>query len=484
MPSWPCQHCERPWRACICSSNANWRGRSADRSAKAAAAPVAGAAAQSWSQNEWGAWSRSGSRSRPRSRPRSQQRAWAASTTEIPGSKEARKVIATLTQTLTATRSGQLAGGEPMAVILEQQIAATEMALFAGQPPRVKAAAALEQVAVATRRLKHLAGLTDAASKKLDAAQAAQKLCEEELRRAEAYHAGFVAEVAAADLALGYTGNLASAPGGYADASWDDYEWCWYTDSWQLRSRAPAHAAAEPPGGSLAGPGPAALSDPYQAAALPARQVAFGVEGLVGDTELADGLLSYLTLVAANAPPQAAARANELARAVLQKPQPLPRPAAPSPHRTPQRSALRGGAEVSPASTVKYPENTAAAPGGPATPSRAAAAPGHASQRVEKLSPAIAKRGRAARGRRSAASPTATIVKRTTLRPSKEERTAKKLAEGDLLSSDSDFLDSLSGGDMSDGDATAVAALAPPPAAPLGFQAPPLAAGEAGAPTR
>ena len=75
-------------------------------------------------------------------------------------------------------------------------------------------------------------------------------------------------------------------------------------------------------------------------------------------------------------------------------------------------------------------------------------------------------------------------MKRTTLRPSKEERTAKKLAEGDLLSSDSDFLDSLSGGDMSDGDATAVAALAPPPAAALGFQAPPLADGEAGAPTR
>jgi hypothetical protein len=103
---------------------------------------------------------------------------------------------------------------------------------------------------------------------------------------------------------------------------------------------------------------------------------------------------------------------------------------------------------------------------------------------VEKLSPALAKRGRAARGRRSAASPTATIGKRTTLRPTKEERAARKLADGDLISNDSDFLDSLSGGEMSDGDATAIAAPAAAPAAALGFQAPPLAVGEAGAPTR
>ena len=118
-----------------------------------------------------------------------------------------------------------------MAVILEQQIAATEMALFTGQPPRVKMAAAQEQVAIATRRLRHLVEITGAATKKLDAAQVAQKQCEDELRRAEAYHAGFEAEVAAADLALGYNANAAGGPGGYADASWDEYEWCWYTDS-------------------------------------------------------------------------------------------------------------------------------------------------------------------------------------------------------------------------------------------------------------
>ena len=395
-----------------------------------------------------------------------------------------------MTQTLAATRAGQLAGGEAMAVILEQQIAATEMALFAGQPPRVKAAAALEQVAVATRRLKHLVGVTDAASKKFDAAQAAQKQCEGELRRAEAYHAGFEAEVAAADLALGYNANAAGNSSGYADASWDDYEWCWYTDSYQLRNRAAAPTAAAPAGGCLAGSGCVAQTDPYQTAAMPTRQVAFGEEALVGDTELADGILSYLALAAANAPPEAAARASQLARAVFQRrqSQPLPRPAAPSPHRTPQRSALRGGAVVSPGSTVKYPEHVAASPGDPSTPAPLAAAqPSHGPHRVEKLSPAVTKRGRPAAGRRSAASPAGTIGKRTTLRPSKEEHAKQKLADGDLLSSESDFLDSLSGGERDDimhhSDATAIVAIAAAPAAALGFQAPPLAAGEAGAST-
>jgi hypothetical protein len=106
---------------------------------------------------------------------------------------------------------------------------------------------------------------------------------------------------------------------------------------------------------------------------------------------------------------------------------------------------------------------------------------------VEKLSPAVTKRGRPAAGRRSAASPAGTIGKRTTLRPSKEERAKQKLADGDLLSSESDFLDSLSGGERDDimhhSDATAIVAIAAAPAAALGFQAPPLAAGEAGAST-
>jgi hypothetical protein len=81
-----------------------------------------------------------------------------------------------------------------------------------------------------------------------------------------------------------------------------------------------------------------------------------------------------------------------------------------------------------------------------------------------------------ARGRRAAASPSATIGKKAKVRLTKEERNAKRVAEGDLISSDggSEFLDSVSGGDMSDGDGLA-------PAAALGFSAPPLAAGEVGA---
>ena len=106
-----------------------------------------------------------------------------------------------------------------MASILEQQIRATEMALFSGQPPRVKMATAQEQVHIAARRLKHLVELTAAATKKLDAAQAAQTQAEEELRRAEAYRASFEVEVAAADLALG--ANSTGDYGGYGDAS------CW-----------------------------------------------------------------------------------------------------------------------------------------------------------------------------------------------------------------------------------------------------------------
>ena len=397
---------------------------------------------------------------------------------ELPGTKEARKVIASLSQTLAATRSGLLAGGQAMVEILEQQIAATELALFAGQPPRVKAAAALEQVEVATRRLKHLAGLADSAAKKLEAAQAAHKQCQEELRRAEAYHAGFLAEVAAADAALGYADSYSGAADSYGDASWDDWEWCWYTDSYQLRSRTPGQACAVP----------AALPDPSLAAA-PTRQVTFGTgAALGGDSDLAQGLLSYLALAAANAPPEAAARANELARAVMQRTQPQPLAkqslAAPSPHRTPQKSSAQGGGVGSPGSTVKYPEHITTAPGGLATPLRTAAAPGHAAQRVEKLSPVVSKRGLPARGRRTAAAPSATIGKRTKVRLSKEERAAKKLADGDLLSSasDSDFQDSVSAC-MSDGDDAAVASIAPASTAALGFPAPPLAAGGAGAPT-
>ena len=62
------------------------------------------------------------------------------------------------------------------------------------------------------------------------------------------------------------------------------------------------------------------------------------------------------------------------------------------------------------------------------------------------------------------------------MRLTKEERKANRVAEGNLISSDggSEFLDSVSGGEMSDGDDFAGAAA-------LGFSAPPLAAGEVGA---
>ena len=68
-------------------------------------------------------------------------------------------------------------------------------------------------------------------------------------------------------------------------------------------------------------------------------------------------------------------------------------------------------------------------------------------------------------------------MKRTTVKLTKEERAAQKLADGDLLSSD--FEDSLSG--MSDGDGAATVSAA---ALAVGFQPPPLGAGEVGAMSR
>ena len=240
----------------------------------------------------------------------------------------------------------------------------------------------------------------------------------------------------------------------------------------------------------------AAFCDPYLAAPPSHRQVAFGEDSAIGDAELADGLLDYLSEAAANAPPAAAARATALARAIFQRKAPLPPPPPPMPRpatRSPQRSALRNGAGTSPSpvSTVPYPSSIGGSPGELAAPSTPAPpATGIAALaaltpiRVDKTSPPLAKRGRTARTRRLVGSPAGTIGKRTTLRPvtTKEERdmlkgqrAAAKAAAGDLLSSasDSDFLDSLS-----EDDADAMAA-----APDVGFHAPPLAIVAAGAPT-
>ena len=88
------------------------------------------------------------------------------------------------------------------------------------------------------------------------------------------------------------------------------------------------------------------------------------------------------------------------------------------------------------------------------------------------------KRGVLPRRRRTGASPTATIAKRASVKLTKEERAAKKLADGDLMTSasGSDFEDSLSG--MSDGEGAVSATIA---ALAAGFHQAPLGASEGGA---
>ena len=77
------------------------------------------------------------------------------------------------------------------------------------------------------------------------------------------------------------------------------------------------------------------------------------------------------------------------------------------------------------ASTVRYSEQDATSQGGATTPlPLGSAQPGHSPSKVEKLSPPLHKRGVRPRGRRPAASPAATIVKRTTVKLTKEERAA------------------------------------------------------------
>ena len=84
-----------------------------------------------------------------------------------------------------------------MARILEQQIEATEHALFEGQPPRVKLAGTMHHVRNMEKRVKYLEDGVSTMVKKLSLAQSDLAVASGEFCRAQVMAASFEAEVAA-----------------------------------------------------------------------------------------------------------------------------------------------------------------------------------------------------------------------------------------------------------------------------------------------
>ncbi len=173
-------------------------------------------------------------------------------------------------------------------------------------------------------------------------------------------------------------------------------------------------------------------------------QVAFAeaaATGLLDDGNLANCLVSFLSEVGAAAPGPATLRASELVQVVRNR-------AGHRPAMSPPRSAIRGANPGSPASVASLastqlypvPAEPLALLGTPMplSPPGSAKTP----TKEEKTAPAPSKRGVRPHGRRSAASPTATIGKRVTPRLSKEERRKQRVALGDVISSDDGMDDS------------------------------------------